>query len=567
MRLQSVIIPDENKYNKLYYRGNQALSAGETLTFDTYFNGFCYTKYREYTTVENVRFSCEFSGSARIELCVFDGQEHIISSGEYNKTADIPFSLSALPEFGFLYPKITALTECELRSGEYISDCEPMAISCCIAICTYKRENYVLKNIAKLRKYKFSVINKVFVIDNGKTLDSQVLTDAFINVLPNKNYGGCGGFTRGLIEAHDGNYSHVILMDDDVELHPETLEQMTVFVSLLKPAYSNSWFSTGMLPLDNPFCQFELGSEWDGKRAIVHKHNVDILDQNVLLDNLNNPDVEYGGWWTLLMPVSVTENGLPYPFFIKFDDVEYALRKSASTQIITMNGIAVMHEAFDRKKSFVLEYYNLRNELAVNAIHGKYGTMGAVKRFLYEIVKHMCLYRYDNIPLVMRAVNDFLDGPDFFLNCDEESYNQNLIETTPKLIPLNNIPEWNEQLRCDYHQLDKRITPVMILTLGGHIIPSFLLKNEISAVPLSRTGAVDCFMKKSVIQYQLGGNTGLVVHRSFMKFMKYSMLSAGIAFKLLFRFSKVKKQLCKHSTEISSFDFWKNHLNTQINSL
>lgn len=562
MRLQSVIIPDEKQYSELYYRGGLTLAPGETLAFNTYFNSFCYTKYREHSTVQNVCFSCEFSGRARIELCVFDGnKERVVQSGEYSEKADISVSLSELPENGFLYPKMTALTRCKFRSGEYHSDCQPRDISCCIVICTYKRESYVLKNIAALRQFRFSFIDRVFVIDNGKTLDCAALSDDIIKVLPNKNYGGCGGFTRGLIEAHDGKYSHVILMDDDVAFHPETLEQMTVFVSLLKESCSDSWFSTGMLPLDRPCCQFELGAEWDGKRSIVHKHNADILDCSVLLDNLNNPGVEYGGWWTLLMPVSVMENGLPYPFFIKFDDVEYGLRKPANTQIITMNGIAVRHEAFDRKKSFVLEYYNLRNELVVNTVHQKYGALGAVKRFVYEIVKHLCLYRYENIPLVLRAVNDFLSGTDFFLNCDEERCHQELMSAAPKLIPLSNIPEWNETLRRDDHQLDKRITTVMILTFGGHIIPSFLLKKEISAVPLSRTGAVDCFMRKTVIQYQLGGNTGLVVNRSFPKFVKYSLISLGTALRLLFNFSKVKKELRDRSSEISSFEFWKKHLN------
>ncbi len=560
MRLQSVILPENERYTELYHRGKLTLSAGDLLSFDTYYNSFCFTKYREYTTAKDVRFDCRLTGRARVELCVFDGGEHIVCGGVFSESASLSAAFSELPEKGYLYPKITAVTEVGFLSGEYSAECCAESISCCIAICTYKRERFVLDNTKLLREHQFSFIDRVFVIDNGNTLYADQLTDDFIKVLPNRNYGGSGGFTRGLIEAHDGGYSHVILMDDDVQFHPQTLEQMTVFVSILASGCRNHWFSTGMLPLDCPCRQFELGAEWDGRQAIVHKHDADILDRSALLDNLDNPQVEYGGWWTLLMPVSAMNKGLPYPFFIKFDDVEYGMRKSPDTQIITMNGIAVRHEAFDRKKSFVLDYYNLRNELVVNATYGKYGAFGAARRFLYEAAKQLCLYRYDNMPLVLRAVNDFLAGTDFFLSCDEESLNKELMSTAPKLLPLKDIPGWNESLRCDEHKLDKHITPAMAITLGGHLIPAFMLKNECSAVPLSRTGEADCFRKRSVIQYQLGGDMGTLTKRSFARFIKYSFISAGTAVKLLCRFSGTAKQFRDNSGALRTFEFWRAHL-------
>ena len=560
MILQSVVVPDSKQYTELYYRGSLTLSAGETLTFDTFYNSFSYTKYRQYTIVQELCFSCDIAGEANVQLCVFDGQERVICGGEFSGKAELFLRLSDLPEKGFLYPKITAKTGCKFLNGEYRTNCEQRNISCCIAICTYKRENYVIRNTSVLRNYKFSNIDRVFVVDNGNTLDCKALSDDFIRVVPNRNFGGSGGFTRGLIEALDGGYSHVILMDDDVEFFPETLEQMTVFVSLLKDICCNNWFSAGMLPIDCPNSQFELGAEWDGKKAVVHKHNVNIVDQNVILDNLCNPGVAYGGWWTLLMPVSVIQNGLPYPFFIKFDDVEYGLRKSANAEIITMNGIAVKHEEFDRKKNFVLDYYNLRNELVVNAIYDKYGRCGAVRRFCYEIAKDICLYRYDIIPIAICAVNNFLEGVDFFLKCDEEDLNRDLISKVPAMTPLKNITQWSEDLRCDEHDLDKRITPIMLITFGGHLIPSFMLKNKPLAVPLSRTGASDCFGKRSVIQYQLGGESGIVTKRSEKKFVVYMVKALGVVFRLFFGYNRAQKSFQSRKEEISSLDFWRKHL-------
>lgn len=364
-----------------------------------------------------------------------------------------------------------------------------------------------------------------------------------------------------MIEAADGGFSHVILMDDDVEFHPQTLELITVFLSLLRDEYSNSWISTAMLPFDKPWEQFELGAHWDGKGSVVHKHKVDVRKQDVLLDNLTNPGVEYGAWWTLAMPVkAMLERGLPYPFFIKFDDVEYGMRFAQDTEIITMNGVAVFHEAFDKKKSLVLDYYNLRNELTVNTIYGLCNTFGALKRFWREAAKQLCLYRYDNMPLVFLAIDHFLGNVDFYLNTDEEVLNTQLYSMAPKLIPLKEIDGWREDMRCDDHVADKKITLKRLITLGGHLIPSFMLNNELAAIPLSKTGITDCYGRSSVIQYQLGNDIGLLTGRSVRKLFKYGFITIGVTFRLLFGFSKAKRIYLSRHEELTTFEFWRDHL-------
>ncbi len=555
MLLQKIIFPNKSTdCDELYVR-----NGASQLSFDTYFNSFSYTKYRDYTNVYKVTFIADFKGCAVVQLCVFNGEEKVVFQCEAENHAKLTIQFSQLPEKGFLYPKFIAKGDFQLLNGGYYSDCETREVNCCIAICTFKREQFVLRNIELLKNSQFSFINRVFVIDNGQTLDVG-LSDDFINILPNKNYGGSGGFTRGLIEAHDGGFSHVILMDDDVEFHSETLEQMTVFLSILNDRYSESWFSAGMFPLDKQWEQFELGAEWNGKCAVVHKHRLDIRQRENLLSNLDNPDVGYGGWWTLCMPVSVVKNGLPYPFFIKFDDVEYGMRKSSEVEIITMNGISVRHEAFDKKTSFVLDYYNLRNELAVNAVYGKYGAGGAVKRFWYEVCKQLVLYRYDNIPLVIRAVKDFLQGAEFFINRDDDALNSELIKTVPKLTELEKNPEWSESMRCDEHVKCNDISAAMLLTLGGHLIPSFALKKDISAFPLSRISAADTFMRKKVIQYQMGGNAGIVTKRNFSKFVKYSFKAIAMLPTILFGYEKARKSFIDKKFQITSIDFWKSRL-------
>lgn len=64
--------------------------------------------------------------------------------------------------------------------------------------------------------------------------------------------------------------------------------------------------------------------------------------------------------------------------------------------------------------NFLMDYYTIRNELTVSALHGG-NSRSAVMIFLSSIGKNLTFYRYENIPLICKAVNDFLGGVDFFL--------------------------------------------------------------------------------------------------------------------------------------------------------
>ncbi len=559
LKLQEIIFPNDNKEKTMFYRGNTVLKKGETLSFDTYFNSFSYTKYRDFTKAEGVDFSCKFSGKARIALCFFDGAEHIIAEAEAEDFYELHADFEQLPETGFLYPKIFALTDCVFFEGCYYSDCEPSEIKVGIAMCTYKREKYVLKNIERFRSRKISFIDHVFVVDNGKTLDSGALSDDYIKILPNKNYGGSGGFTRGIIEAFDEQCSHVILMDDDVEFYTETLERITVFMSILKNSHKDSCFSAAMLLLSEkePYIQWEMGGNWTGRNIESFKHNADVRQKSVLLDNIDNNDVKYGAWWCFCMPLSFTVKGLPLPFFIKLDDVEYGLRNCADKTVITMNGAAVFHESFENKMNFFMDYYTVRNELVVSALHGGTSRM-AVMIFLSSLGKNLIFYRYENIPLVCKAVNDFLGGVDFFLANDEERQNDELRRKAAKFVPLVEIAEWNG-IKTSLLPNTNNKTGAFKAFASNFIPCLFLKKGTVSiAVPYASPKAF--IARKAVVQYQLDGQTGILTKRSFVKFLKFGVIGLFTALKLLFNFSKVRKDFFERGGEISSFNFWRKRL-------
>ena len=85
----------------------------------------------------------------------------------------------------------------------------------------------------------------MLISDNAKTLDPEkIIGDTpYIQINPNRNVGGVGGFTRGIIEAmkmqSSKDISHVLLMDDDAVIQPHSLEVNYVFLSLLKEEYKD----------------------------------------------------------------------------------------------------------------------------------------------------------------------------------------------------------------------------------------------------------------------------------------------------------------------------------------
>ena len=67
----------------------------------------------------------------------------------------------------------------------------------------------------------------MYVIDNGRTLDAEKLSGNRVQVVPNDNVGGAGGFTRGMITAMEQTpkATNILLMDDDVAVSPESIKR------------------------------------------------------------------------------------------------------------------------------------------------------------------------------------------------------------------------------------------------------------------------------------------------------------------------------------------------------
>lgn len=432
---------------ELYFRGRAEkcdtglfIPSGTSLSFDTYFNGMFYGEFDKNTVVRTIIVSTITSGSLELSLYSM-GQDRLknrlatLKSEGNNKQNSFPeVRIADLPPSGILYVNVTAISDAVVHRGFYETNVHSVSdLKIAVVICTYHREDYVYDTLGRMHegllgKEEFLNAIQCLVIDNGNTMDLHY--DPNIRVIPNKNCGGSGGFARGLLEAvsSDANFTHVLLMDDDIRFECEIIARTIRFLRLTKTTRKQLCVGGHMLLENNPGILYEAGGTFQSGRIWGYGGGTDLTDTASLLRTCVLPTAQYNAWWYCCMPISeVRRNGLPMPFFIKCDDIEYALRMDM--QVVTMNGIGVWHKDFAEKNSPHLEYYIKRNELVVSIL---YETATSIRNAIGKLVraygKAIATGNTGTVPYILKAYRDFIYGPAFFEETDEEILNNTLMQ-------------------------------------------------------------------------------------------------------------------------------------------
>lgn len=349
--------------------GKLILGDNGKVDFLTYFNSFSIKKWKKYTFLEFFKIRVIAKGKKNIEIYSIDKKKEFIirSVISENIMSEIIVDIRDI-EGELLGIRISAENGCSIEKIQYwgsFSSFQKLQIN--TVICTYKREKYVKRNVQKLHEYaKENNWLHVLVIDNGQTLSE--MKNKYVTILHNPNYGGSGGFTRGLIECIEENKSdYVILMDDDIQLDPRIFQRVRSFLGALKDSYKDCFFAGAMLCMEKPLLQYECIAYWNGIRPISYGRNFDLSQKKYLLQNEKekNQENQYAAWWFCALPLRrVKEIGLPLPIFIKGDDIEYSLRNGK--EILSLNGIGVWHEEFNKKNADWITYFVDRNMLMLH---------------------------------------------------------------------------------------------------------------------------------------------------------------------------------------------------------
>lgn len=429
---------------KLYYRKNKdvrkegkcmILSPLGRLDFMTYFNLFSAEKWRRYTGVREGFFALDMEGAVVVTVWALSvsGErkkihEETLKNSARQEAVTGPF---AFPDSGVIGVELSSGGNVtRIYGGYYGTSRQPVEeneIQIGIAVCTYRREQYVKRNMDYLKERILendSALSaghvSVCISDNAGTLKKEEIEREDIRIVKNKNLGGVGGFTRGMIEhmRSGRKITHVLLMDDDAVLSAAAIERTYRLLTILKPEFRDSLIGGSLIQEDLPCILYETGARWnDGEIEAIH-HGLDLTRLEDALKNEAEEKTEYAGWWYCCIPVSfIKEKGFPLPLFIHRDDIEYGLR--AEGKFIFLNGICVWHEAFENKLPGFLEYYDMRNLAIANAVHDPgYGAKDFKKMLFIQVGSNVGKYRYKYVDLNLKGAADFLRGAEWFLRQD-----------------------------------------------------------------------------------------------------------------------------------------------------
>lgn len=427
------------------------LQAGAIAETNTYFGRFEASYWQRWTAVDAVHVTVSVSGAGRgmVRLRATDiaGHERTVETAQVGDDGDaggeareieLAAPLTSFLDGGALFLELRAddapLVFADMHWSVHEARREsshpaPARVPLAIAICTFNRADDCANTVAALTSDRevLAAIDAVYVTDQGTDpVESRpvfreaaaVLGDR-LHYLRQPNLGGAGGFSRGMYEAtgRDGfaGDGHVLLMDDDVRVEPETILRMAAFA-----AHTREPMIVGaqMLYLFNPdyLLASAEGVDLARLRAGLDADDCGLRDESVI-DGVQERriDAPYNAWWSCLIPASaIREIGLPMPYFFQWDDIEYGIRAGRrGVGTVTLPGAAVWHADFYWKDGDDFgQFFGQRNSLVTASLHGGFDVRSLAVELGRRVTASIVSMRYGQARTILMAIENFLEGPD-----------------------------------------------------------------------------------------------------------------------------------------------------------
>ena len=561
-----------NKYDSIY-----GVFLKRIISFNTFWGAFPLKQWLENTNIKNLQLNIRGQGKFILKIKTWDGYKEEIL---YKKMFDIKYVKDLTVDINLeniispnsiLYPEFEIVEDNNtpdfiLHSIAYSTSTKPVREpKLALIVPTYKREKYILKlidSLLPLLKNQDLPLN-LLIIDNGRTLNIKVSCKK-IKIIPNLNYGGSGGFSRGILESLKENYTHLILADDDIVINPDVVKRVYQFFKFAKT--NDIVLGGGMLKLYSPHILNEKGALIDHLKLYLINSNLDLTKPKNLIDYIKSTNLDYFAWWFFAGSLKIFETyGLPMPFFIRWDDQEFCLRIKNKVKFLPLFGLAVWHEDFDKKDNPVTDYYITRNGLITSALYEK-NKFKLLSNLLKYFGAALLTYRYERAKFILKGIEDFLKGPEFLEKIQPDIYHKR----------LNEIAEVKPENKAHLFIPDKFNVPIkpsilrkffIFLTLNGHLLPSLFMKRAEKLTdegfiiePLHSKRLQAIFRKTKVLYYEPANEIGLLYTYSKKKFWKYlikGILKIGI---LYFKYSSLQKEYKKYHKKLTSIKFWKKYL-------
>lgn len=408
-----------------------AIDAGGILRLDTFANTFYEKYWRDLTHLRTLTLQTVTTGrcSVRMVRRISGRPETVVEAlacGTQVQTRLACELTDFSPDNALLHLEIEALDgAAQLHSGSWRTN-DPVrnGVRLAIVTCSFSREAMLVDNLRRMSTACAAAeeITNVFVVHQGEQnlaefAPYRALSEVFgqkLRLIQQRNIGGTGGFTRGMISALEEGASDVLLLDDDIKILPDMLTRLVALLGLLERPTT---IGGQMLDLHRPTVLHASHEGVDLPRLRLHNpcKGTDMAARNAADGFARRHDSDYAAWWFCSIPAQTCRAiGLPVPMFIRHDDVEYGVRtKAAGAALVVMPGLFVWHEPFGRRSPLSYTYYERRNFMIAAALHAPVPPWRLAVRHWRETATALRAGRFDYCSTLCQAADDYLKGPEW----------------------------------------------------------------------------------------------------------------------------------------------------------
>lgn len=578
MILQNLVLCPESAgfaASGMYYTGKAIeirnsrcleIDRGNTVDFETFFNAFPVSNWKKCTSISNLHLMLKGEGEILVRFGIHRLYQPKIFLSEESVSllkdgVNLPMPFYQGLTDGLLFITVTALSDAKLVGGAFVCD-DPVVNDVKLGMCIthFNRQKFVIPAAKRLTAeiledpaYKgISLI----IVDNSQNLKQEDVGERTI-LVPNRNTGGSGGFTRGLLELKDRGYTHCLFMDDDASCEAESVKRVFAFYTYYG-GDEHIGFS-GILMKDlKPWIVHEAGGYC--KKGVNHQVNgeVNTLTKNglLLLGQLNSKP-NYGAWCFFGFRISDISH-LSFPFFVRGDDVLFSQHNNLS--VMTMLGVCTWIDSFLSKDNILVRYLVERAEFTLAIVLNQ-----ASPLYIYHLFKsankaNLSRMQYAQARGVYKALCDlmtkgtslFSEDPDGsrFRSEIKKLPNEEIYQPVDGRVNLSYMmPKFNKD-----HGLHRMIRHV---SLNGLLIPMFMFKHRVfwnkSMFPPLRS----IYRFKEIYYFNDEQNTYWIAKHNKLEIIK-GLWRNVMAFKLIMKnYRRVQQDFQKNIDYLTSEEYWR----------
>jgi hypothetical protein len=570
--LQHLILPDLDVCQELdlYVRcwagSAYAYGAGELrlqpfgqVIFDTLYGGFSIGKWREVTGLSQLRIELSASGSGELAVWHYRAghPRRLVTAMEVAPgqpwAVEIPVSDD---DDGILAPSITAWEPTIIRGGAWLTGEAPRrTVRLGIVITTFRRETAVKATVARLSSWVTEGApceTTIIVVDNGRTMLAEDVPGA--TLIPSPNLGGSGGFARGLAYLQDtGGFTHAVFMDDDAATELESVRRA---IQLLRYARGEATAIVSALLFEEyPGIQLEAAGQMPADAWIPARPRVDLRRVECLIDNELPFRVDYGGWWLFFFPLRQVRH-LPFPFFVRGDDVDFP--RANDFELVTLNGIASFGPDFYRKESPVNVALDRRGNLVNVLLHGstRHAWLG-VLRGLQKAIRLANRYCYDHVDALAEGTRDVLAGPQAFEDLAGFVTGRRRELAACVRQPRCSIDELRQYPQAPPRHYSSMYGIVRLLLCNGHLLPRFLLiRTPCFLKTVWDSEGAEVFLRPRVLIHEGLDNQVILADRDVRRYFGSLARVGWLSLRLALAIPRLRRAFRETRSHFGSRPYW-----------